>query len=494
MNLCIETSAANDAELVALCRRGDREAFAIIIKRYQSLICAITYNACGNAGRSEELAQDTFVTAWRGLGGLQEPAKLKSWLCGIARNLVQNFRRRDRHTPTALAEPLSPELASDRADPQEEAVTSEEEQLVWQSLAAIPPDYREPMILYYREGQSAQAVAAALDLTEDAVWQRLSRGRAMLREGVAKKIETTLGRSRPGAQFPVAVLAALPMAGQGKLATLGAAAAKGGAVKTLVAAGGWLGWLGVFGLGIQAQIENTKSPRERSFLIGRLWVRLALGAVAGMVFAALAIPRALPAWLAYPMVHDAVMAVAVLGLAIYSVGNLRRHYDRRRQIQIEDGTWDESEWATQRTPRALLPAPGPGARAGRLNLLIKVLGAAVLVLFAIQSALEGSWTRAAIIGGLAIASSLRGLWYLRWGPRFDARPGTQSLGVGLCGIYTLIFFNLRHLADWTGPSAGWPAIVGFNLVVILAYAVFIGVLAQPRRKAGGPTPGGVTGI
>ena len=493
MNLCIETSAANDAELVALCRSGDREAFALIIKRYQSLICAITYNACGNAGRSEELAQDTFVTAWRGLGGLQEPAKLKSWLCGIARNLVQNFRRRDRHTPTALAEPLSPEHASDRADPQEQAVTSEEEQLVWQSLAAIPPDYREPMILYYREGQSAQAVAAALDLTEDAVWQRLSRGRTMLRDGVAKKIETTLNRSRPGAQFPAAVLAALPVAGPGKLATLGAAAAKGGAVKTLAAAGTWLGWLGVFGLGIQAQIENTKSPRERSFVLRRLWGRLALGAVMGMVLATFAITTALPPWLAYPMIQDAVMAVAFLGLAIYSVGNLRRHYDRRRQIQIEDGTWDESEWATQRTPRDLLPAPGPGARAGRLNLLIKFLGAVVLVLFAIQSAREGSWTRAAIIGGLAVAASLRGLWYLRWGPRFDARPVTEALGVGLCGTYTLIFYNLRHLAVWSGRSAGWPAVAIFNLAVVLAYAVFIAVLRRQARNAGGPTPDGATG-
>ena len=97
MSTLLEKNPVHDAELVARCRSGNRDAFGEIIARYQALVCAITYNACGNAGRSEELAQDTFVTAWKGLGALKEPDRLKGWLCGIARNLVQNSRRREQH-------------------------------------------------------------------------------------------------------------------------------------------------------------------------------------------------------------------------------------------------------------------------------------------------------------------------------------------------------------------------------------------------------------
>jgi polyvinyl alcohol dehydrogenase (cytochrome) len=77
-----------DQELVAQSLTGNRDAFGLIVSRYQSLVCSITYSATGCLSRSEDLAQETFLTAWKQLGQLQEPAKLRAWLCGIARNLA----------------------------------------------------------------------------------------------------------------------------------------------------------------------------------------------------------------------------------------------------------------------------------------------------------------------------------------------------------------------------------------------------------------------
>src|SRR5262249_33590904 len=86
----IPTVAPNDADLVTESLSGNRDAFGQIVSRYQSLVCSLAYSATGSLSQSEDLAQDTFVTAWKQLRDLREPAKLRAWLCGIARNLINN--------------------------------------------------------------------------------------------------------------------------------------------------------------------------------------------------------------------------------------------------------------------------------------------------------------------------------------------------------------------------------------------------------------------
>ena len=229
MKTLLPTEPIGDARLVELCLQQDRHAFSTIVARYQSLICSIAYSACGDVGRSEDVAQDTFITAWKKLSDLKEPARLKAWLCGIARNLTQNNLRKEGRMQTS---PLETEAHAAEADPHEQAVSREEESLVWKALEAMPPEYREPMVLFYREGQSTQAVAEALDLTEDAVSQRLSRGRKMLKENVAETVESALGRSVPGRAFTAAVLGALPIAfaTPAKAAGLAVTVAKGATI------------------------------------------------------------------------------------------------------------------------------------------------------------------------------------------------------------------------------------------------------------------------
>src|SRR5438093_1120231 len=70
--------ANNDAELVIASLSGDRDAFGQIVSRYQSLICSLTYSATGSLGESEDLAQGTFITAWKHLRHLREAAKLRA--------------------------------------------------------------------------------------------------------------------------------------------------------------------------------------------------------------------------------------------------------------------------------------------------------------------------------------------------------------------------------------------------------------------------------
>ena len=114
-----KASSNNDAQLVECTLAGDRAAFTTIVKRYQSLVCSITYNATGSLSLSEDLAQDAFLAAWKQLSELREPARLRSWLCGITRFLVGKEFRRQGREPLHAAEPLeeiqepsSPEASS----------------------------------------------------------------------------------------------------------------------------------------------------------------------------------------------------------------------------------------------------------------------------------------------------------------------------------------------------------------------------------------------
>src|SRR5271163_393959 len=102
----ISWAANDDVDLVSESLSGNRDAFGQIVARYQSLICSLAYSATGNLSQSEDLAQETFLAAWKQLGDLREPAKLRAWLCDIARNLIHNSLRRQGREPVHAAETL----------------------------------------------------------------------------------------------------------------------------------------------------------------------------------------------------------------------------------------------------------------------------------------------------------------------------------------------------------------------------------------------------
>ena len=226
----MSVTANNDAELVSASLSGDRDAFGQIVARYQSLVCSLAYSATGSLSQSEDLAQETFVAAWKQLAGLREPEKLRAWLCGIARNLINNWLRKQGREPSHRAESLEEisESHSPEPLPAEQTISNEEQAILWRSLERIPEIYREPLVLFYREHQSIETVAQNLELTEDAVKQRLSRGRKMLQEQVLAFVEGALERTNPGKAFTLGVVAALPL-----LATTAKAAAVGTTAKVL---------------------------------------------------------------------------------------------------------------------------------------------------------------------------------------------------------------------------------------------------------------------
>ena len=279
----ISLELITDAELVAASLAGDREAFGRIVQRYQRLLCSLAYSATGCLSHSEDLAQEAFLDAWRQLATLREPDKLRPWLCGILRYKVCRLHRSDGHEPVRQAEALelAEEVPSGDKSSMDLAMDKEEQAILWSALERVPELYREPLVLYYREHRSVEHVAAALDLTEDAVKQRLARGRKILQERILSFVEGALSRSTPGRVFTLSVLAALP-------ATVSPARAAGISV-TAVAHGGFLAKTtglaallasasGVVSavLTLRANLDQARTPRER-----RAAVKTSLGVFFG---------------------------------------------------------------------------------------------------------------------------------------------------------------------------------------------------------------------
>jgi RNA polymerase sigma factor (sigma-70 family) len=294
-NQLMVTAENSDAELVARSLNGDRDAFSQIVARYQTLVCSLAYSAMGNLGQSEDLAQETFITAWRHLGHLREPAKLRAWLCGIVRNRVRKSLHQEGREPVRIAEPLEEthESAAHEALPSEQTISKEEEAILWRSLEKIPENYREPLILFYREHKSIEHVAVELELSEDAVKQRLSRGRKLLHDEVVAFVEGALRQTAPGQAFSGAVLAALPLASVSTAAAgvgvagKGTAAAKSGSLVAVL--GVWLAPLiGIFGA-LMAHfliVRAAPTPRERKIKMisfGILWAIVLGWAIGGQI-------------------------------------------------------------------------------------------------------------------------------------------------------------------------------------------------------------------
>jgi RNA polymerase sigma factor (sigma-70 family) len=198
------TIAKSDVELVEASRRGEHEAFGRLVERYQDVVCAVSYSSTGDRGLSEDVAQDTFITAWRQLDRLRDVMRLGPWLCGIARNLGRKAHKRRRREEILDDEHLAP-----GGNPFDVAARGDVERVVRDALARVPANYREVLVLYYCENLSIREVAAALDTSEAAIEQRLSRGRRYLADSISEIVEGSLRSRKPRRDLVAAVLAAI---------------------------------------------------------------------------------------------------------------------------------------------------------------------------------------------------------------------------------------------------------------------------------------------
>ncbi len=485
----MSAAVPTDADLVDDTLSGNREAFARIVARYQSLICSLAYTATGSLGQSEDLAQETFITAWKHMGRLRERDKLRAWLCGIARNRINSFLRREGREPVREAEPLENHSESHAPEPlpRDYVISREEEAILWRSLEQIPGIYREPLVLFYREHRSVEAVAHALELSQDAVHQRLSRGRKMLQEQVLAFVEGALEKTSPGKNFTSNIIASLPLAtASAKATAVGTAIAKGGAAAkgamTIGTLGGFFAMLGGAYVSFMAQADDSKSPRERQFMFRMFGKRMCftLLLLAGFIVVVRMNFFHAPLYLVY-------YSAAALGFlaAVYSSIMLPRYTRQRQQIQIEDNTFDPAEWTRSRKLVAAATDSTNKKLNGRKALRFMAFGLGALVFVVLQESWKRHPGHAVLVTAYMTVALLWG--FLRWQnrPRFTSfRNFIFVFPMAMC-LITLFFLDwqqyLAHLGGDTSRMIPLAEMLTFNLVVTLVYTALVGSLVWRRK-------------
>jgi len=165
--------------LVARARSGDAEAFGALYGQHAPMVHAVLLAAVRPAD-AEDLLQEVFLAAWKGMAGLRSDEQVGAWLAVIARNAARRFHSRARPRPEPIPELLPDRLALDGA-----RVAEGTEML--ELVRALPQAYRETMLMRLVEGMSGPEISSATGLTPDSVRTNLSRGMKLLRNSLRKR-------------------------------------------------------------------------------------------------------------------------------------------------------------------------------------------------------------------------------------------------------------------------------------------------------------------
>src|SRR6476659_3299556 len=180
-----------DEELVARSTGGDLESFNQLVVRWERPIYALAYRVIGREEDARDVCQETFLRAFRALGGFKGQAKFSSWLYRIALNLCRDWIRRERRTPVAQAPEGVDliELAGETSPSEsvEELVARREiGRAVARAMADLPEEQRTAIILKEYHGLTFQEIAEMQDWPLHTVTTRLYQGLSVLRRQLAR--------------------------------------------------------------------------------------------------------------------------------------------------------------------------------------------------------------------------------------------------------------------------------------------------------------------
>jgi RNA polymerase sigma-70 factor (ECF subfamily) len=182
------SKAAADRADVARVQAGDVEAFAEIVRRWQTPLINLAYRFCGDRNRAEEMAQEAFLRAYRGLDGFRGDAAFSTWLFALATNVYRSELRRIPQRMVALEEAPEP---TDPASMPEAHELRDRDRAVRRAVLGLPPKYREAMLLFYFHEMDVPAAAQSLGLPAGTVKARLYRGRELLRAKLPRLLAMT---------------------------------------------------------------------------------------------------------------------------------------------------------------------------------------------------------------------------------------------------------------------------------------------------------------
>lgn len=179
--------SAGDRDIVVAVLGGDRDAFGVLVDRYQSRLFGLVLMMVRQPASAEEVTQDAFVRAFMRLGQYDVNRPFYPWLAAVAVRLAQNWLR--QHGAHLRREGVA---LDDTAEPGADAsalttiISDEQGRTLWRAVAALSSGERTAVTLFYRDGLAVSDIAAALGVTTGTIKTLLFRARRHLRERIGE--------------------------------------------------------------------------------------------------------------------------------------------------------------------------------------------------------------------------------------------------------------------------------------------------------------------
>jgi RNA polymerase sigma-70 factor (ECF subfamily) len=176
----MNASASDDQTDVERVLAGNVSAFEGIVRRWQTPLVNLAYRFCHDRARSEDMAQEAFLRAYRGLAQWRKDAVFSTWLFALATNLYRSELRRIPARTVSLEDIAEPPDTRP-ADRHQEDTAYDRDLAVRRAVLALPAKYREALTLFYFHDMDVATASRSLGLPEGTVKARLFRGREILR-------------------------------------------------------------------------------------------------------------------------------------------------------------------------------------------------------------------------------------------------------------------------------------------------------------------------
>ena len=176
-----------DAELVESTQTGDEKAFETLVEKHRARIDATISAFIDNTQDREDIAQETFITAYRNMHQLSNPDRFSYWLATIARNQCRDWIRRNQ-SHTIPIDDVDENLLNSDNSPERESIAAEQQQIIAKAIETLPETERQIASEYYLEGESHKELISRHGISYQAVCARLSRAKQKL----AKRLDHLL--------------------------------------------------------------------------------------------------------------------------------------------------------------------------------------------------------------------------------------------------------------------------------------------------------------
>jgi len=178
--------------LVQQFNRGDESAFETIVEQYSAEIALLANRLLGWPGDVEDVTQDTFLAAFLGLKKFRCECSLKTWLFTITINKCRTYRHKRMLRLRRFSQAARRASPASHRSADSTSMDSEAFEQVRRTVRALPPKYREAVVLKYLEALPTDQVAQILGISKNTLQVRLNRARKHLKDNLADLMESNL--------------------------------------------------------------------------------------------------------------------------------------------------------------------------------------------------------------------------------------------------------------------------------------------------------------